>query len=529
MPNNKPEVLIIGLDGVDPELLDRYIQQGILPNLKRLRDKGVYARLKSSIPIITTVTWTSFITGKNPGKHGIFGFVNYKDDTHNLKILNSSDRKTEGIWSILNRCGKTVGIFNLPSLYPAEKIDKFMVCGMLTPNKGTRFVYPYALQAEFLKEINDYEIDVGVVKAAYDSKDILLKNMYFLTDKRFEATEYFLKNYPCDLFITVITETDRMQHYFLDDESALAGYFKHLDEKIGRLLGLVDEKTNILVLSDHGMGRFKKFLYVNKWLIDKGYLNINKASTNYVKHSLFKKTVQLVSTVLVKMRFDVEKIRKILPAWLVHKFTYLYCYFGGIDWKNSAAYFCSGVGEGVVINTSGRFKDATVTDRDYESVRAVIIDGLLKITDPDTGEPVIDKAFRREDIFSGDHVNTAPDIVLKLKDGYATNETVSAAAVLGLKPDDEMLVAEHRLEGIFIGSGKDIKAGVSISGISILDIAPTAFTLMGVTVPADFDGRILNEIFREGAALPRSSIINEGIRIKLKDRIKNLKSTGRIK
>jgi len=528
MPENKPEVLIIGLDGVDPELLDRYIRQGILPNFKRLRDKGVYARLKSSIPIITTVTWTSFITGKNPGKHGIFGFVNYKDDTHNLKILNSSDRKTEGIWSILNRYGKTVGIFNLPSLYPAEKIDKFMVCGMLTPNKNTRFVYPYSLQDEFLKEISDYEIDVGVIKAAYDSKDLLLKNMYFLTDKRFEATEYLLKNYPCDLFITVITETDRMQHYFLDDEAALAGYFKHLDEKISGLLSLVGDKTNILVLSDHGMGRFKKFLYVNKWLADNGYLKINKASANYVKHSLFRKAVQVLSTFLVKLHFDVEKIKKVLPAWLVNKFTYLYCYFGGIDWKDSSAYFCSGVGEGVVINTARRFKDGIVTDEDYESVRSGIIDGLLKITDPDTGEPVIDKAFRREEIFSGDYIDTAPDIVLKLNDGYATNESTEASGILEQPQEGEMLVAEHRLEGVFIASGPEINAGINIERVEILDIAPTVFYALGISHQEGFDGKVLQEIFKIDKTRRLKIDTPNTIRQHLNSRINELKKKGKI-
>jgi len=231
----KNKILIIGFDGVDPDLLDQLIKEGILPNFKKLIENGAYAHIKSSIPIITTVAWTSFITGKNPGKHGIFGFVNYKGDSFKLNILNSSDRKTEGIWKSLNSYGVSVGIFNLPSLYPPEEINKFMVCGMLTPNKNCRFTHPKELQEQLLKEIPDYEIDVGVIKAAYNSRDTLLKNMYFLTEKRYEATKFLLKNYPCDVFISIITETDRMQHYFLNDPKALRDYFKYLDEQLGIL------------------------------------------------------------------------------------------------------------------------------------------------------------------------------------------------------------------------------------------------------------------------------------------------------
>ncbi|MFH1888563.1 MAG: alkaline phosphatase family protein [Candidatus Omnitrophota bacterium] len=526
--DKKKKILIIGLDGVDPDLLDKFISEGILPNFKRLIANGAYGKIKSSIPIITTVTWNSFITGKNPGKHGIFGFVNFKKGSYELKILNSADRKADGIWGLLNRFGKTVGIFNLPSLYPAEKIDRFMVCGMLTPNKNSRFIYPHGLQEEFLREIKDYEIDVGVVKAAYDSKDILLKNMYFLTDKRFEASAYLLNKYPCDLFVTIITETDRVQHYFLDDAVALREYFKYLDKKTGELLAQAGDDATVFIVSDHGMGAFSKYIYINRFLMDGGFLKINKRSTNYVKHSFTKKIIQVLSTFLMRMKFDVERLKKMLPQGLVNSLTYLYCYYGGIDWGKSSAYFCSGTGEGITINTKKRFPAGIVEERDYEALRDNIIKGLLGIKDPDTGERVIEAAYKREELLNGDHTQEAPDIILRLRDGYATNESVETEVVLGERPLQEMLLAEHRLEGIIIAYGKDIRQGVRIEGSSILDIAPTLLRIFGIPVPQDFDGKPLEEIFKPGVlSLSKTRPLGEAEA--LQKRIRELKSSGRIK
>ena len=522
------KIVIIGLDGLDPDLLDRFIGEGILPNFKRLIDNGAYGRLRASIPIITPVSWTSFITGKNPGKHGIFGFVKFKGNSYDLKILNSSDRKAEGIWSILNRYGRTVGILNLPSLYPPEKINKFMVCGMLTPNKRCSFTYPPELQEEFLGEVKDYEIDVRLIKAAYDSKEILLKDLYSLTDKRHEATRYLLKKYPCDVFITVFTETDRIQHYFFDDDKALRDYFKYLDGKLGNLLADLDKGTNVFVVSDHGIGPFGKFIYLNKWLNDQGLLEINKKSVNYLKHSFAKKIIQWISTLLVRLKFDVEKIKLMFPEKVVNGFTYLYCYYGGIDWHKTKAYFCSGAGEGIIINAKRRFPEGIVGDEEYESLRDMIIKGLFQIKDSDTGQSVVESAYKREDLLHGEVTQEAPDIILKLRNGYATHESVETQEVLQDRPAKEILVAEHRLEGIFIAYGNKIKSGVKIQDCSILDIAPTLLRKLRLPIPQDFDGRVLEEIFSEKSAdLIEAPMIS--ISEQLRKRIRELKLSGKIK
>lgn len=522
------KIFILGLDGVDPSLIERYAGEGKIPNLKRFMDGGVYARLKSVLPTITTVTWTSFLTGKNPGKHGIYGFVNFKNNSHELKILNSFDRKCDAVWSFLNYYGKTVGIFNMPSLYPPEKINGFMVCGMLTPNKKCNFMYPAELQAELFKEIKDYEIDLGVLKVAEDNKKGLLNSIYFLTDKRFETARYLYKKYPCDVFISIVTETDRIQHHFINDEKALSDYFGYLDKRIGEFVNSVGKGATIFVLSDHGIGPIKKFISVNKWLYDEGLLKFKSYSVDNMKRFFSRKFIQWVVTLLSRFKFNVEMIKLVIPARLLGRIVTLYCYPQGMDWQNTKAYFCLGGGESIFINSKRRFADGIVSDEEYEKLRDGIIAGISGIKDPATGKPVVEKAHKREELFTGSALHDAPDIVLHLGDGYANNDSADSANILTDVKKDEMFVGEHRLKGIFIAYGDSIKPNRAPQSFSILDIAPTLLYRLGAPVPPDFDGRILRELFKKEIERPTGDCPpSESDRLRKK--IKSLKLSGRIK
>ncbi len=149
----KNKVVIIGLDGVDFYLAEDLMKRNIMPNLRKLCEEGARGNMLSCLPLHSSITWTTFITGKNAGKHGIFGFFVMDENTSELKIANSLERKSQTIWHTLNDYGKKVGISNLPSLYPPEKIDGYMICGMLTPSINSNFTYPKSLKDELLKKV----------------------------------------------------------------------------------------------------------------------------------------------------------------------------------------------------------------------------------------------------------------------------------------------------------------------------------------------------------------------------------------
>jgi len=489
------KILVVGLDGMDPELLDRYINTGKLPYLAYLKKYGVFAAMDSTIPTITPTAWTTLLTGKNPGKHAIGGFAKYRPYSYELKILNSYDRKSQTLWHILNSQNISVGILNYPSLYPPEKINNFMVCGMLTPNTHCDFTYPPYLREEILEKIPGYEIDVRIVKAAED-RSKLLKDIYRLTDIRFDTADYLMREYPCDVFIFVLTETDRLFHYYINEENIVMEYLQYLDKRLSVFLNNIDEETIIFMVSDHGMCQARKKFYVNNWLIQNGLLSVNIKSFGSIKHNYTRNFIQCLSRFFLKFKINIEKIKDFFPEKLVNFMTYLYCYYGGIDWKKTKAYFSLGAGLGIIINRQKYWPKGIVREEEYEGLRSKLIQSLAALKDPQSGQPVLAKVYRREELFSGSYLYQMPDLVLRFNDGYVPVEASGKDSIIEDLDAQEFLIGEHCLAGMFLAYNKKyIKALNLNSGINILDIAPTILHILDIPVPLDFDGRVLEEIF----------------------------------
>ena len=135
-----PRLLIVGLDAATFDLICPWIAEGKLPNLAALMKNGAWGRLASILPPVTPPAWTSFMTGKNPGKHGIFHFLGARPGTYKLSYLNAASRRAKTIWRILSDAGYTVGTMNVPFTCPPEHLNGFQISGMDTPSEKSPFV-----------------------------------------------------------------------------------------------------------------------------------------------------------------------------------------------------------------------------------------------------------------------------------------------------------------------------------------------------------------------------------------------------
>jgi predicted AlkP superfamily phosphohydrolase/phosphomutase len=148
------KLIFIGFDGLDPQLTERWMSEGKLPNLARLRETGGYGRLRTTYPALSPVAWSTFATGVNPGKHNIFDFLNrgvksYMPELSMAKVTAPSSkwrrptvesrRRSESFWTILGRHQIQSTILRVPVTFPAEKFNGRMISAMSTPDlKGTQ-------------------------------------------------------------------------------------------------------------------------------------------------------------------------------------------------------------------------------------------------------------------------------------------------------------------------------------------------------------------------------------------------------
>ena len=495
VPGKGGKVFVVGIDGATLDLIDPWAGERKLPTFSKFMSEGVYGHLKSTFPPLTPPAWTSSLTGKNPGKHNIFDFFKPEPGSYKKRIVSARDRKSRAIWNILSEQGKKVGILNVPVTYPPEKVNGFIVAGMLTPSLESDFAYPVWLKDELLKAV-DYKIGIDLRKLVKGDKDAFLKDVSEVTEKKKEALFYLLKKFEWDFFITVFAALDPVQHFFwkfIDENhsqhheltkdkyrKAIVNHYKKLDGIIRDLLDTISDETVVMIYSDHGFGPLYKDVFINNWLEEKGFLKL-KWNLEGLKWRYLKKKGCLPKRIKEAITADHHRDSKLISA---------------IEWKATKAYFSSLSGQCIRINLKGREPEGVVEEGgEYEALRDQLIQELHKMRDTDTGERLVERVFKREDVYFGDFVKNAPDLLVEMEEGYVLQEGFGESLIMPAKQSIALRSGDHRSDGVVFMKGHGIRKGVCIESAEIVDVAPTILYLMGVPVPADMDGNVLTEAF----------------------------------
>lgn len=510
----KNKVVVIGLDGATWALLDPMITEGLLPNLAGLRERGAWGTLRSTIPFVTAPAWTSFATGKNPGKHGLFDWrLPLRGDDAYRRFANARHIQGARFWDLVARAGRAVGILNVPMTYPPQATSGFMVSGMLTPSLNHRFAEPQELEA-LLKQIPGFQIDLRMIQ--YDDSNVadFVRDLTRMTQARFEAARRLIERYDPDLLAMVFLAPDRIQHMYwhlLDPDHPrydarqagrlaplLKQVYRQLDDLVGRLVALRPAETLTVVMSDHGFGPALKRLDLNRWLEAEGLLTFDR-------HEFRKRRRQFYVDAWGRKNKRIYRLlsaskRRLLGGGDVHTNETPFALASLVDWSQSRAYAGTSTEQGIWINLAGREPHGVVqAGADYEAVRDQIVAGLTGIRDPETGQMVVRRARRREEVYTGDRVGDAPDIMLDLEDGYEVGTDIVLLGDRYVFPVDGHYLPGsgcHRREGVFIVQGPEVLPGRVDAAKEIVDLAPTILYAMGQAVPGDMDGRVMTDILR---------------------------------
>ncbi len=501
----EPQVMVIGLDGASWNVLNLMMSAGAMPNLKDLVNTGVSGSLRSTIPPTSPPAWTSFMTGKNPGKHGVFSWgeaVNLRFDPVNALSIHG---KT--LWQLLGEYGKRIGVFNVPITYPlrTHPINGFFIAGFLTPSVESEFTYPAGLRNELLSLTGDYIIDIPWLEYEHrrNGRQALMKDLAAELEQKAKITLALLERYETDFFMVVFAGPDRInhclwQHIGLDPlikldaegqeiQGMIHAYYRQLDDIVGSILKHAGADTSVLLISDHGFGPIRKQIYINKWLADQGFL----ASASNPRSAKVRTALRTLGR-----RLGITKDRwyQAMGARATKAAQDLLNPVR-IDWSRTRAY-SNGVNT-IQINLEGREPYGIVSaSSEYEEVRSQVMERLAELRDPETGRKVFKAVIPREKAGTGPNLNRAPDILLLMADeGYAAYERDVDVDHVFEAPGWRN--GEHTLDGVLAAGGRHIKKGSTIVGATIMDLAPTILYRMGLPIPDDMDGRILTELFAE--------------------------------
>ena len=511
------------------------MERGQLPHLARLCGDGVSGNLETVNPPMTAPAWVSFLTGRNPGKHGLFGFKWPPQhpafpDSESVQVVNSTCYRSHGtLLDILSDQGKKVGVINLPVTYPAWEINGFMVTGFLTPS-NVSFTYPPELGEELTRAIPGYRIDLdfgggltGKVHSPVrgDGKEQelptpvadkirnitpaqrrLAEELEKVNEIRMRAISHLMEKYPdLDCLFLYFRELDELQHFLWHRRDAVESFYKMIDQRVGEILTQAEHFGRVVVMSDHGFrGATTREFHLNDFLNGCGLLVPRWSPWWYGTVRQLLKSVSYRLRQMVK-RLPWDRRQKLKERTLgrapkrLRRWTARMAF--NIEWSKTRAYALK-VDRvlGVNVNLRGREPYGIVEKEEYEDVRSQVKNKLLAIRDPKTGERVIDRVQDREEVYSGPYVDRLPDLIVVSSPKYEDRLQLSGSVIRDAPPPSEYTGTHSKaFEGIFIASGDGIKSGEGIDGARLLDVTPTLLWMLGCPIDPDMDGHILDAVF----------------------------------
>jgi len=404
-------------------------------------------------PPVSSVVWATYATGMNPGRHGVFGLVERRPGNYGIFLPGSHDLTAPTIWDVLGSAGKSTVVVNVPCTWPPRPVRGVLIAPARTAALE-EIVCPQTL-GSFLRGIG-YRLDVDTRCGLEGKKDDFLAELDLVLRKRFEAAFSLLHREPWDFFQLHISETDRINHFFWEDYErdtpgygrAFLSFYRRLDSLIGELLSVVPSGAEVIVLSGNGFRRLRREIYLNRALEERGWLEFERGEGRRL----------------------------------------------GMISRDARAY--SLAPGRVFLHLKGREpKGGICGSEDYRGFRDGLVSDLLRLTDPESRQPLVAAVLR------GEQVNRNPgwpefplpisrrlpapcDLLVVPAEGYEIKghldrETITGRSEMtGMHASDDAFVF---VRGRRIGSREP----------GIEDVCPTILKLMGVRPDEPPDGKSL--------------------------------------
>jgi len=409
--------VIIGLDGVPYNLLKSFADGDIMPHTKGLISKGILRKMQSSIPEISSVAWSSIITGANPAEHGIFGFTDFPPHTYRLTYPNFNNLKSHPFWN-KKKGGKSI-VINVPSTYPARELNGIMISGFVALDLE-RAVFPASLIPDL--QCMEYKVDADLDKG-HQSLELFIKDLKRTNEARISAYR-LLWNYEWDTFMLVFTGTDRLMHFLWDAYENVShsfhkefiDYFRRIDEIIGEIIFKMNDNDNLVILSDHGFEKLEYDVYINALLKKEGFLQFKND-----------KTISFSSINYGTKAFALDPAR--IYIHLKDKYPR-----GDVSYDDR---------ENVIKDLERLFMDFTIHNR-----------------------KVIKHVYRKEEIYKGPYFDHAPDLVLIGNKGFNLKAAINAENICS----KGIFTGKHTQDDAFLLVNKKCSDEIIPDNVNVSDV-----------------------------------------------------------
>lgn len=512
-------LLVLALDGFPFHLLREIGLR--LPNISKLLEEGSWGRLESTVPYVTSTAWSTFITGTNPGRHGVVGFFSRSEDnpTELGRLVAGASIKGTSLWRRLSDGNITVGVLGVPMTYRPERVNGFIVSGFPIPRDAKDYTEPLSLRDE-LEGMGWNFADIPTQSYSKDKLEQFYAELKLRVKQKTDAVLYLLRKYDRDFFMVHYFETDKLLHEYLNFRypdkcerkdyerfhSYVDDFMLFLDSELGRIFSLLPPSCNVLVVSDHGLAAGNHLFMADTWLLKKHYLRVKGSLASRLRYLLFRLGLtpefafraapkRLAGSLLKGFMDEYWTLgpakRQSKPLMTRLLYSLLMDKRRDVDWEESVAYSFGGYGVASIYVKEGMPREKA------SNLRVRIFAELASLKHE--GRVVFDEVHYDSDVYvMTRETRDIPDIMAydEETEYVAMSNPVffTSNKVITRKYANEN-EANHDRSGIFVAWGPEM-AHRGLSGDrDIADIHPTILHLFGLGIGKDVDGKVALELF----------------------------------
>lgn len=492
--SSQTPLVIIGLDGGDPQRIERWAAEGYLPAIAQLMQRGCYAQTGGPELIIEHGIWTSILSGISRFRHGYYYFRQLVPGSYSLKTVKATDFDAPPFWNHLTGSAKRVLLVDPPEagLQPNLNGVQILNWAAYTPSDPDSFIFttqPAALREELITRFGPPLRSPDKHQSSPKEDEKILNQLLTNAQKKGAVVRYLLAREPFDVIYTCFVETHSASHQFYKysaapqaDErlqDAMRQVYQAVDHEIGLILAQLSENAHVVLIAPVGIeddyptgGLTESFLHQLGYQADPQPQSHRKKGPMDIARALIPESLRAL---LSRYLLSREKREAILAAQ----------FRAGTDWARTRAFAIPSAYTSLIrVNLRGREPQGIVAPgAEYEALLDELENDLRALIDPISGQPAVRDIYRTQQIFSGDIPQDLPDLFVNWNCTHFMQQVNHPRAVLTQQKPDFFRRTDHTVHGFLAACGPAIRAGGRVEEVDILSIAPMLLRLAGCAVP----------------------------------------------